>query len=91
MLSRLNRAAFPDIYDRLKTLTEQGVSIHVCRNAANFRGYKPGDFYDLITVVPAAMTDLAKLQAKGYSYISGDIINRTKRPEFMAQHPEILD
>ena len=91
MLSRLNRAAYPDVYDRLKELTSQGVEIHVCRNAARFRGYKPEDFYDLVTVVPAAMTDLAKLQHKGYAYISGDVIVRTKRTEFLQKHPEILD
>lgn len=91
MLSRLNRAAYPDIYDRLKALTDQGVTLHVCRNAANFRGYKPGDFYDLVTVVPAAMTDLAKWQQKGYTYISGAVINRTKRADFLQKHPEILE
>jgi intracellular sulfur oxidation DsrE/DsrF family protein len=91
MLSRLNRAAYPDIYDRLKALSDQGVTFRVCRNAANFRGYKPGDFYDLVTVVPAAMTDLAKWQQKGYAYISGDVINRSKRVEFLQKHPEILD
>ena len=91
MLSRLNRAAYPDIYDRLKALGDQGVSFRVCRNAANFRGYKPGDFYDLVTVVPAAMTDLAKWQQKGYTYISGAVINRSKRAEFLQKHPEILD
>ncbi|MBT9519680.1 MAG: DsrE family protein [Dechloromonas sp.] len=91
MLSRLNRAAYPDIYDRLKALTDQGVTLRVCRNAANFRGYKPGDFYDLVTVVPAAMTDLAMWQKKGYSYISGSVINRSKRSEFLQKHPEILD
>ena len=91
MLSRLNRAAYPDIYDRLKLLTDQGVTLRVCRNAAKFRGYKPSDFYDLVTVVPAAMTDLAMWQKKGYSYISGAVINRSKRSEFLEKHPEIID
>jgi len=91
MLSRLNRAAYPDIYDRLKQLTDQGVTLRVCRNAAKFRGYKPSDFYDLVTVVPAAMTDLAMWQQKGYSYISGAVINRSKRSEFLEKHPEVID
>ena len=91
MLSRLNRAAYPDVYERLKALTEQGVSIRVCRNAAAFRGYKPEDFYDVVTVVPAAMSELVKWQAKGYAYISGDVVKRTKRAEFREQHPEILE
>jgi intracellular sulfur oxidation DsrE/DsrF family protein len=79
MLSRLNRATYPDIYDELKALSDQGVLFRVCRNAANFRGYKPEDFYDTVTVVPAAMTELAMWQAKGYAYISGAVIRRTKR------------
>jgi intracellular sulfur oxidation DsrE/DsrF family protein len=91
MLSRLNRAAYPDIYNRLKALTDQGVTLRVCRNAANFRGYKPGDFYDLVTVVPAAMTDLSMWQKKGYSYISGSVIKRTERSEFLEKHPEIFN
>ncbi|MCE1241988.1 DsrE family protein [Oryzomicrobium sp.] len=91
MLSRLNRGAYPDIYDKLKELTDQGVTIRICRNAAAARGYKPGDFYDLATVVPAAMTDLAKWQAAGYAYISGDAIRRTTRQDFLAKHPEVID
>lgn len=79
MLSRLNRAAYPDIYDELKSLSDQGVQFRVCRNAANFRGYKADDFYDVVTVVPAAMTELAKWQGKGYAYVSGNVIQRTKR------------
>ena len=91
MLSRLNRAAYPDFYEKLKALTDQGVTVRVCRNAARFRGYKPDDFYDLVTVVPAAMTDLAKWQGQGYAYISGGVVNRTKRAEFREKHPQILD
>lgn len=79
MLSRLNRAAYPEIYDELKSLSEQGVQFRVCRNAAKFRGYKPEDFYDVVTVVPAAMTELAKWQGKGYAYVSGNVIQRSKR------------
>lgn len=79
MLSRLNHADYPDIYDELKSLSDQGVQFRVCRNAANFRGYQPEDFYDVVTVVPAAMTELAKWQDKGYAYVSGNVIQRSKR------------
>lgn len=81
MLSRLNRAAYPEIYDELKSLVDQGVTFQVCRNAANFRGYKPGDFYDLVSVVPAAMTAITQWQSKGYAYVSGQVIRRTKREQ----------
>lgn len=36
--SRLNRAAFPDMYDELKALKDVRVTIHVCANAARSRG-----------------------------------------------------
>ena len=88
MLSRLNRAAYPEIYEELKALTDQGVAIRVCGNAARFRGYKPEDFYDLVTVVPAAMTELAKWQGRGYAYISGNVIRRTKRGELRVPAPK---
>lgn len=91
MLSRLNRAAYPDVYERLKALAAQGVSFRVCRNAAKFRGYKPEDFYDVVTVVPAAMTELAKWQHKGYAYINAATILRTKRADFLEKHPEIIE
>ena len=91
MLSRRNQAAYPDAYEQLKDLTDQGVEVRVCRNAARFRGYQPDDFYDVVTVVPAAMTELAKWQAKGYAYISGDVIQRTRRSDFRRQHPEVAD
>lgn len=84
MLSRRNRATYPDIYDELKALADQGVQFRVCRNAATFRGYQADDFYDLVTVVPAAMTELAKWQAKGYAYISGNVIRRTRRATMAA-------
>ncbi|MEI8031318.1 MAG: DsrE family protein [Comamonadaceae bacterium] len=81
MLSRLNRAAYPEIYDELQSLTDQGVTLQVCRNAAKFRGYQPGDFYDLVSVVPAAMTAITQWQSKGYAYVSGQVIRRTKREQ----------
>ncbi|MEI6733702.1 MAG: DsrE family protein [Comamonadaceae bacterium] len=79
MLSRLNRAAFPEIYEELRALADQGVTLQVCRNAAKFRGYQAGDFYDMVSVVPAAMTAITQWQSKGYAYVSGNAIRRTKR------------
>jgi len=38
------------------------VTLRVCRNSANFRGYKKGDFYELVTVVLTAMTGLVVWQ-----------------------------
>ncbi len=88
-LSRLNRAAYPEIYDELKTLAQSGVKIQICRNAAAARGYKPGDFYDVTTVVPSAVTDIAKWQNQGYSYMFAGVYPRLTREEVVRQHPEL--
>ena len=87
--SRLNRASFPDMYDELKALTDAGVTIHVCANAARSRGYKPDEFYDLVTVVPAAVIDIAKWQNEGYSYMYAEWFPRLTRDEVVKQHPEL--
>lgn len=87
--SHLNRAAFPDMYAALKELTDAGVTIHVCSNAARSRGYKPDEFYDLITVVPAAVIDIAKWQNEGYSYMYAEWFPRLTREELIKQHPEL--
>ena len=87
--SRLNRAAYPQMYDELKALKEAGVTIHVCGNAARARGYKPDEFYDVVTVVPAAVIDIAKWQNEGYSYMYAGWFPRLTREEVVAEHPEL--
>jgi len=87
--SRLNRAAFPDMYEELKALRDAGVTIHVCANAARSRGYKPDEFYDVITVVPAAVIDIAKWQNDGYSYMYAEWFPRLTRDELVKQRPEL--
>ena len=57
MLSRLNPAAYPDVYECLKVLADQRVTFRVSRNAANLRGYKPGDFDDEVTAARAGRDD----------------------------------
>jgi intracellular sulfur oxidation DsrE/DsrF family protein len=75
-LSRLNKTSFPDMYNAVKEVTDLGVAIHICRGAAKIRGYNPDDFYDLVTVVPLAPADIAKLQGEGYSYINVNLLPR---------------
>lgn len=87
--SRLNRAAFPHMYDDLKALKDAGVTIHVCGNAARSRGYKPDEFYDVITVVPAAVIDIAKWQNDGYSYMYAEWFPRLTRQELVKERPEL--
>ena len=88
--SRLNRAAYPDAYDKLKALADRGVKIHVCRNAARSRGYDPEDFYDVITVVPAAVIDIAKYGNLGYSYMYPALHPRmTREDDIVPKYPEL--
>lgn len=89
--SRRNRAAFPDAYARLKELADQGVEIRICANAARARGYKPDEFYDVVTVAPAAVFDIAKYGGEGYTYISATIGPFLTRDDIVAQNPEIED
>ncbi len=87
--SRLNRAAYPDMYEELKALKDAGVTLRVCVNAARSRGYKPDEFYDVITVVPAAVIDIAKWQNEGYSYMYAEWFPRLTRDEVVKQYPEL--
>lgn len=87
--SRKNSVVFPEMYAELKELADAGVTIHICRNAAASRGYKPDEFYDVTTVVPAAVIDIAKWQNQGYSYMYAEWFPRLKREELIAQHPEL--
>ena len=87
--SRLNKDAYPGMYEALKELADAGVSIRVCGNAARSRGYKPDEFYDVITVVPAAVSELAKYQNEGYSYKYAEMFPRLTREELVKQQPEL--
>lgn len=87
--SRLNSEAYPDAYAQLKELTDLGVKIHICRNAAAGRGYGPEDFYDIMTVVPAAVIDIAKYGNLGYSYMYAELFPRITREDIIAKHPEV--
>jgi hypothetical protein len=87
--SRLNAEAYPEAYELLKELADKGVEFHACRNAARSRGYAPEDFYDLVTVVPAAVIDIAKYGNMGYSYMYPELFPRMTREEVVAQHPEL--
>ncbi len=87
--SRLNRAAFPDLYQHVKELADQGVEFHICRNAAKSRGYEPDEFYDVFTVVPAAVIDIAKYENAGFSYIYPVVTQKMSRKDVIKAHPEV--
>ncbi len=72
---------FPDVYAKLKELTDKGVSFYVCRNSARGKGYEVDDFYDLVTLVPAGMSEIGHWQAKGYAYINPYLNKRMSRED----------
>lgn len=86
--ARENRDLYPDAYKKLKQLTDQGVNFYICRNAARGRGYGTDDFYDLTTVVPAGMPEIAKWQNEGYSYASGSVGERMTRDDLVKLREE---
>lgn len=88
-LSRLNRAAFPEVYDTLKELAAAGVKVTLCRNAGLARGYKVGDFYDLVSVVPSAVIEIPKWESAGYAYIYLNGYPRMQREEVVAKHSRL--
>ena len=65
------------------------MTIHICANAARSRGYKPDEFYDVITVVPAAVIDLARWQNQGYSYMYAEWFPRLTREELVKQYKDL--
>ena len=85
-LARINRAAYPDVYDTLRELASAGVKVTLCRNAALARGYKIDEFYDLVTVVPSAVIEIPKWENKGYAYIYLNAYPRILREE-IASNP----
>lgn len=87
--SRLNRAAYPEVYEAVKALADQGVEFHICANAAKGRGYAPEEFYDVFTVVPAAVIDIAKYQQEGYSYMFPAVTSKMTRDDLLVNHPEL--
>ncbi|MBF0180020.1 MAG: DsrE family protein [Magnetococcales bacterium] len=87
--ARENAAAFPEVYNELKELKEQGVDFRLCRNAARTRGYKPESFYDVFTVVPAAVAEITRLQNEGYGYIHPELSPPVTRDEMAKQRPEL--
>ncbi|MBF0610380.1 MAG: hypothetical protein G8345_02865 [Magnetococcales bacterium] len=88
-LARANQAVFPEIPATLAKLVQQGVVVRICGNAAQRRGYQVGDFYDLTTVVPAAVTEVTRLQNEGYAYIHLELSDALSRDKLKSLYPEL--
>ncbi|MEG2005596.1 MAG: DsrE family protein [Bilophila sp.] len=55
--------------ETIQTLASKGVSFRVCANALKKAGLTPADILDGITVVPAGVVEIVRLQREGYAYI----------------------
>lgn len=62
--------ADPKQVERMKALIDQGVVFKMCRNTLNDNNLDPAtDLVIPMTVVPAGVAELTKLQMAGYAYI----------------------
>ncbi|MFU8867292.1 DsrE family protein [Natronococcus sp.] len=58
-----------DHADRIRTLAEDGVAFKGCANSLEGFGIDESELLEAVTVVPASVGEIAKLQAEGYGYI----------------------
>lgn len=56
--------------DRVRSLTDYGVSFHACGNTMKSLNWTESDLLDVATVVPIGADDLMLLQERGFSYIN---------------------
>jgi uncharacterized protein len=62
--------AVPQQVEKMKALIEQGVQFDICRNTLQGVNLDPEkDLVIPMTVVPAGVAELVKLQQEGYAYI----------------------
>ena len=81
IFSKNNYEKYKDIVDRLKSMVNSyGVKIYVCRNTIRFFGLKDEDIQPFVTIVPAGVVEVAKLQQEGYKLIPAVVhdLNKVK-------------
>ncbi len=64
------KKAIPQQIEKMTALIERGVQFDICRNTLQGVNLDPGkDLVIPMTVVPAGVAELVKLQQEGYAYI----------------------
>jgi intracellular sulfur oxidation DsrE/DsrF family protein len=64
------KMADPKQVEKMKSLIDQGVVFKICKNTLNDKNLNPEtDLAIPMTVVPAGVAELTKLQHEGYAYI----------------------
>jgi intracellular sulfur oxidation DsrE/DsrF family protein len=70
IFSKKNYEKYKNVVDRLNSMTKSyNLKIYVCRNIIKALGLKEEDLQPFITIVPAGVVELAKLQEEGYKLI----------------------
>lgn len=80
-LAKKNYERFAESVERMRYYAELGVDFRVCGLAAEDYGYTYDDFYDFVTVVPSAITELGHWQQQGYALIIPQVPTRTQSIE----------
>jgi intracellular sulfur oxidation DsrE/DsrF family protein len=80
-LAQKNYDRFEEVVERMRYYAAFGVEFRVCALAAEDYGYTREDFYDFVTVVPSAITELGHWQQQGHALIIPQVLTRTKSIE----------
>lgn len=80
-LAEKNYERFEEVVERMRYYAAFGVDFRVCGLAAEDYGYSYDDFYDFVTVVPSAITELGHWQQQGHALIIPQVLTRTKSIE----------
>jgi len=80
-LAEKNYSTYKDVVERMRYYASLGVQFRICALAAEDYGYLNKDFYDFVTVVPSAMTELSHWQQQGYGLITPQVLDRKQSIE----------
>jgi intracellular sulfur oxidation DsrE/DsrF family protein len=75
-LVKKNQDKYKDVVSRMQYYAQLGVDFRICSLAAEDYGYRREDFYDFVTMVPAAMPEIAHWQLQGYALITPKIMDK---------------
>jgi intracellular sulfur oxidation DsrE/DsrF family protein len=76
-LAKKNYERYEESVERMRYYAALGVDFMVCGLAAEDYGYTYDDFYDFVTVVPSAITELGHWQQQGHALIVPQVLSRT--------------
>ncbi len=75
-LHKINYDRYKGAVERMRYYADLGVKFKACGLAARDYDYSVDDFYELINVVPSAITGLFHWQQQGYSLITPTLLEK---------------